>query len=313
MARRKSKKNTKKVASLIVALILAFFVYEARNLDTVNVSSSDFAKGDAVYVHFIDVGQGSSTLIQDGTEGILIDAGERDYGETVVDYLKGCGISSLEYVIASHPHSDHIGGMCDVIEAYPNIGCVVLPELEEFNTPTTRVYEDLLLSIYDNGIDTDFVPTDRGSRSYGLNDNIDVEILGPTEQAEDLNNMSLICRVLAENTTFMVLGDAEKKELSSVYENPLNATATAIDANPFKSDIIAMGHHGSSTSIYEPFLDAVAADAAVISCGKNNSYGHPHKEALEYIENSNMTCLRTDKMGSVVFKVTAKGYSLVEN
>ncbi len=313
MARRKSKKNTKKIASLIVALILAFFVYEARNLNTVNVNTSEFAKGDAVYVHFIDVGQGSSTLIQDGTTGILIDAGERDYGETVVEYLENCGINELEYVIASHPHSDHIGGMTDVIEAYPNIGCVVMPELEEFNTPTTRVYEDLLLSIYDKDIDTDFVLTDKGSRGYGLNNKIDVEILGPTEQVEDLNNMSLVCRVLAENTTFMILGDAEKRELSGVYKKPLNATATAIDTNPFKSDIIAMGHHGSSTSIYEPFLDAVNADVAVISCGKNNSYGHPHEEALEYIENSNMTCLRTDIMGSVVFKVTDEGYSLVEN
>lgn len=300
MARRKSKKKMKKLLGIIIAIILAFFAYEAKDVITENVNVSEFAKGDAIYVHFIDVGQGSSTLIQEGTSGILIDAGEKDYGQVVVDYLKEVGITSLEYVVASHPHSDHIGGLDDVIYAFP-VDTVIMPELEEFNTPTTRVYEDLLTAVFDKDIDTEFI-FDEGYH-FILNDDINIHAIAPVEQDDNLNNMSIICNAEVFGTTFAVLADAEKDELRSIY----NETVYDLSA-----DVIALGHHGSSTSIYKPFLDAVDADVAVISCGKNNSYGHPHKEALDYINANAMTSLRTDEMGDIVFKVTADGYSLVE-
>ena len=299
MARRKSKKKMKKLIGLIIAIILAFFAYEAKDIITENVDVSEFAKGDAVYVHFIDVGQGSSTLIQQGTSGILIDAGEKDYGQVVIDYLNDVGVTSLEYVVASHPHSDHIGGLDDVIYAFPTYK-VIMPELEEFNTPTTRVYEDLLTAVFDKDIDTDFIFDE--AYHFMLNDDIKVHAISPVEQDENLNNMSIICNVEAFGSKFMVLADAEKDELRSIYND------TIYD---FGADVIALGHHGSSTSIYKPFLDAVDADVAVISCGEGNSYGHPHKEALDYINANAMTCLRTDEMGDIVFKVTDEGYSLV--
>ena len=300
MARRKSKKKMKKLIGLIIAIILAFFAYEAKDFITENVDVSEFAKGDAVYVHFIDVGQGSATLIQDGTSGILIDAGEKDYGQVVVDYLEDVGITSLEYVVASHPHSDHIGGLDEVIYVFPSYN-VIMPELEEFNTPTTRIYEDLLTAVFDKDIDTNFIFDE--AYHFMLNDNIKVHAIAPVEQDENLNNMSIICNVEAFGTKFIVLGDAEKDELRSIYND------TIYD---FNADVIALGHHGSITSIYKPFLDAVDADAAIISCGKDNSYGHPHKEALDYINANAMTSLRTDELGDIVFKVTAEGYSLVE-
>lgn len=311
MAKRKSKKQTKKLISIIIAIVLAFFAYEAKDIVTENVDVSEFAKGDAVYVHFIDVGQGSSTLIQNGTSGILIDAGEKDYGQVVIDYLEEVGIKSLEYVVASHPHSDHIGGLDDVLYAFP-VDTIIMPELEEFNTPTTRVYEDLLTAVFVKDISTQFTDGKNGY-SFGLNDNIDAEVLGPVEQVSDLNDMSVIVRVSAYDTEFMILGDAEKQELASVYNKPMNKNLKVIESvNCFKSDVIALGHHGSSTSIHKPFLDAVDADVAVISCGKGNSYGHPHKEALDYISKNAMTCLRTDESGDIIFKVTAEGYSLVQ-
>ena len=300
MARRKSKKKMKKLLGIIIAIILAFFAYEAKDVITENVDVSEFAKGDAIYVHFIDVGQGSSTLIQEGTNGILIDAGEKDYGQVVVDYLKEVGITSLEYVVASHPHSDHIGGLDDVIYAFPTYN-IILPELEEFNTPTTRVYEDLLTAVFEKDVDTKFIFDE--NYHFMLNDNINIHAISPVEQDDNLNNMSIICNAEVFGTTFAVLADAEKDELRSIY----NETVYNLSA-----DVIALGHHGSSTSIYKPYLDAVDADVAVISCGKNNSYGHPHKEALDYINANAMTSLRTDEMGDIVFKVTADGYSLVE-
>ena len=299
MARRKSKKNTKKLISIIIAIILAFFAYEAKDLMTEKVDISEFAKGDAVYVHFIDVGQGSSTLIQNGTSGILIDAGEKDYGQVVIDYLNEVGIKSLEYVVASHPHSDHIGGLDEVIYAFPTYN-VIMPELEEFNTPTTRVYEDLLTAVFDKDIDTEFIFGE--GYHFILNDDIKVHAIAPVVQDENLNNMSIICNIEAFDSKFAVLADAEKGELRSIFDETIYA---------WKADVVALGHHGSSTSIYKPFLDAVDADVAVISCGAGNSYGHPHKEALDYISANAMTCLRTDESGDIIFKVTDEGYSLV--
>ena len=133
MAKRKNKKRP--LTSLIVfVLVLISFIFGGKELMTTN--DVGFTEDGSVYVHFIDVGQGSATLIQQGTEGILIDAGEKEYGQTVIDYLNDVGITSLEYVVASHPHSDHIGGLDDVLYAFPT-DIIIMPELAEFNTPTT--------------------------------------------------------------------------------------------------------------------------------------------------------------------------------
>ena len=297
MAKRKSKKSLlMSLIALLLVIISAFF----GGKELITTSEADFTDDSAVYVHFIDVGQGSSTLIQQGTNGILIDAGENEYGQVVVDYLNEVGILSLEYVVASHPHSDHIGGLDEVINTFPT-DKIILPELKEFNTPTTRVYEDLLEAIYDNGTVAEFI-FDEGYH-HKFNDEITLHAIAPVEQDDNLNNMSIICYIEAFNTKFAVLADAEKGELRSIYDE------TIYD---FSADVIALGHHGSSTSIYKPYLDAVDADVAVISCGAGNSYGHPHKEALDYINENAMTSLRTDEMGDIVFKVTADGYSLVE-
>lgn len=312
MARR--RKNNKSIVPLLIVIIISVLMLSGKGDLALPQygNNTDMSESDSVYVHFIDVGQGSATLIQQGKTGILIDAGEREYGEVVVDYIEKVGVSSLEYVVASHPHSDHIGGLDEVLYAY-DVDTVIMPELEESNTPTTRVYEDLLTAVFDKDINTEFISGEKGY-SFGLNEDIDVEVLGPVEQSDNLNDMSVIVRASAFGSEFMILGDAEKDELESVYSNPLNYNVSVItDAeNAFKSDVIALGHHGSSTSVYEPFLNAVDADVAVISCGKDNSYGHPHKEALEYVEDNGMTCYRTDETGDIVFKVTEDGYRVIK-
>ncbi|MBQ7294909.1 MAG: MBL fold metallo-hydrolase [Clostridia bacterium] len=300
MARRKSKKQTKKLIGIIIAIILAFLAYEAKDLSTTSVNPDEFAKDDAVYVHFIDVGQGSATLIQQGKKGVIIDAGEKDYGETVVNYIESVGVEEIALAVASHPHSDHIGGLDEVLYAY-SASEIVLPELTESNTPTTRVYEDLLIAIDDRDIPARFIFDD--TFYCNMTNDVEVIVTAPTEQSDNLNDMSLLCYINCFDTTFFVPGDAENGELRSVYNES--------DIYDLGADVMAMAHHGSSTSIYEPYLDAVNADVAVISCGKDNSYGHPHDEAMDYITENNMTSLRTDEMGDIVFKVTEEGYSLV--
>ncbi len=294
--RRKGKKGKISFFCVLVAVIVAVLSSFFGEAEPGKLTNTYVGDGEA-YVHFIDVGQGSSTLIQKGNKGILIDTGEDDYGDYLVSYINSCGVDYLEYVIASHPHSDHIGGITDVFEAF-KVGTVVMPELSEKNIPTTRVYEKMMEYILDNDLDVLFPDV---GKTIHLED-VSVSFFGPVKQSEDLNDMSLICKVNFLGTRVMILGDAEKDELSSVYE-----TVTG----EYESDILVMGHHGSSTSIYKPFLNAVDADVAVISCGRDNSYGHPHKEALNYISQKGIELFRTDKEGDIVFRCTADGYEKV--
>ncbi len=294
---KRRKRGKKSLLSIIFALICAFlYLFFGDNTEPGKHTNSYLSDGEA-YVHIIDVGQGSATLIQEGNRGILIDTGEDDYGDYLVSYINSCGVDELEYVIASHPHSDHIGGIMDVFKSF-RVGTVVMPELSEENIPTTRVYESMMDYIIEEDIDVIFPEV---GDSVFL-ENAAVHFFGPVKQTEDLNNMSLICRVDVLGTRLMALADAEKEELSSVYETV---------SGEYKSDILVMGHHGSSTSVHKRFLNAVDADVAVISCGKDNSYGHPHKEALNYVSQNNMTLYRTDKNGDIVFRCSADGYEKV--
>ena len=294
--RRKGKKAKSSLLGLIMAVAVIAISYFWGEVEPGKMTNTYMGDGEA-YVHIIDVGQGSATLIQEGSQGILIDTGEDDCGDYLVSYINSCGIDELEYVIASHPHSDHIGAIVDVFKAF-RIGTVVMPELSEINIPTTRVYENMMDYIFDNDINVIFPEV---GKTIHL-ENTSISFMGPVKQTEDLNNMSLICKVNAYGNRVMILGDAEKEELSSVYETVLGE---------YESEILVMGHHGSRTSVYKPLLNAINASVAVISCGRDNDYGHPHKEAINYVSQKGLTLYRTDKEGDIVFKCSADGYEKV--
>ncbi len=297
MAKRKQKGKNSLLGLIVAVIILVcsfFFGGEAEP----GKNTNPFLDDGEVYVHIIDVGQGNATLIQQGDEGILIDTGEDDYGDYLVSYINSCGVDELKYVIASHPHSDHIGAIIDVFKAF-EVDTVVMSELSEFNIPTTRVYENMMEYILTNDMDVMY-PEFGDTVSM---DPTSVRFLGPVNQTADLNNMSLICKVSASGTDILLPGDAEKEELSSVCEKGSRA---------FKSEILVMGHHGSRTSVYKPFLDFVAPEVAVISCGRGNDYGHPHKEALSYVMQNDITMYRTDMDGNIVFKCSADGFEKVK-
>ncbi len=289
--RRKSKPSLLTIVILIIIALIGVKEADVINIDNSKLTNS-LLDGE-VYVHFIDVGQGSSTLIQQGKDAILVDSGLSEYGDTVSDFIKSCGVTNLEYVVATHPHDDHIGSITQVMDEF-TVGQIIMPELEEFNTPTTKVYERFVDYIIENEIDA--YSAEFGD-VYEMND-VKLQILGPVEQVKDLNDMSVICKVYAGDNSFMLLGDAEKDELSSVYEYNYSY---GID---LESDVLLMGHHGSSTSVYKPFLDEVDAETAVISCGRNNSYNHPHKEALDYCKQNGMAVVRTDLHGTITYCCT---------
>lgn len=301
MAKRKTSKTKRKsIISSIVFFAVLLSVVISRfngNLEKVVPTKINDANvsNETAYVHVINVGQGSSTLVQSGETGILIDAGENEYGQTVTKYLKKVGIKKLKYVVASHPHSDHIGGLLTVLENVDTDN-IIMPRLTASNMPTTQLYERLLKRIDDSNINV--IEAKYGS-SYTLG-NTSLTILGPVVQNKNLNNMSVICKVKAATTTFLLPGDAEKEEMSSI-ENY---------SPDLKCDVYVMAHHGSRTSLSKQFLKDAAFSVAVISCGKNNSYGHPHEEVLKYLKENKIEYYRTDKVGNIVFECVKKGYAI---
>lgn len=296
--RRKSKPSPIIIVILLIVALLGVKESGIVNIDNATLTNSRL--DGEVYVHFIDVGQGSSTLIQQGKNAILVDSGLPEYGDTVSDFIKSCGVTNLQYVVATHPHNDHIGSLTDVMDDF-TVGEIIMPELSDFNTPTTRVYENLLDYIIEKDIP---VNAAEFGDVYEM-DEVVFQILGPVEQTKDLNDMSVICKVFTGTHSFMLLGDAENEELSSVYKYNSKYNLN------FESDVVLLGHHGSSTSVYEPFLNKVNADTAIISCGRDNTYNHPHKEALNYCKQNNMDILRTDIDGTISFRCTSEGLERV--
>ena len=244
-------------------------------------------------VHFIDVGQGDCILIEDGNSAMLIDAGNPENGPDIVSYIKKLGINRLDFVIATHPHADHIGGMADVINAF-DIGKLIMPKVEH----TTRTFENLLLTIRNKGLKiTAPVP----GIEYRLN-NAGFVILAPNSSSyTNLNDYSVVVRLTYGSTSFLFSGDAEQTSEKEILAKGYN----------IKSDVLKVGHHGSKTSTTTKFLDAVSPRYAVICVGVNNQYGHPAPETLSKLVERGIKIYRTDEAGTIV--ATSDGKSISFN
>ena len=239
-------------------------------------------------VHFIDVGQGDSILIQAGEQAMLVDAGTNESGSVVTEYLRSLNITKLDYLIGTHPHEDHIGGLDDVIHSF-DIGTVIMPNVSH----TTQTYEDVLDALLEKNLT---VTAPHPGDSYSIGD-ASFTVLSPSaeiaEQAaenDDLNNLSVGIRLVYGSNAFVLCGDAESDSEEAMVESGLD----------LKADVLKAGHHGSSTSTSDAFLAAVDPDYAVISCGKDNSYGHPHQETMGKLNAADISIFRTDEQGTVV-------------
>lgn len=254
-------------------------------------SAVDGSSGNPVEmsVHFIDVGQGDSTLIICGDEAMLIDAGPDKSGTAVQYYLKKQGVEKLKYVVITHPDTDHIGGM-DVILTKFDCDNVFMPDVPEM--PDTSAVRDMLYALdykgYTAGMPELYVDYSLGSAV--------VTFLGPTEIASTENNNSIVTRITNGETSFLFTGDAESYE-----ENLLNPESLG-------SDVYQVGHHGSESSTSEAFLDAVSPAFAVISCSSDGGYGHPHEAVLNALKSRGISVFRTDEQSTVI--ATSDGSSI---
>lgn len=238
--------------------------------------------GDLV-VHFIDVGQGDSILIEFRDKTMLIDAGERNMGERVVAYLDERGIERLDVVVATHAHSDHIGGLARVISAYP-VGQFV----DAAQPHPTATYENLLALVEDKGIP--YTAAERG-QTIALDPDLEILILNPgTEPLGEVNQDSVVLKVTYGEISYLFTGDAERPAEKSMMEAGLDLDA----------DVLKVGHHASRYGSSAEFLSAVSPAISVIQVGAGNDYGHPHEEAVARIESTGSRLYRTDLDGTVI-------------
>ena len=237
-------------------------------------------------VHFLDVGQADSIFIElPNDETMLIDAGNAADDDYIIDYVKDSGHETLNYLVATHPHEDHIGGMASVIKTF-EIGSIYMPKV----SANTRTFEDLLLAIQEKG---HTIKTAKAGVSIIDADILKVEIIAPNSTTyDDLNDYSTVVKIIYGSTSFLFMGDAE-----TVSENEITT-----DVNV---DVMKVGHHGSSSSTGQAFLDKVTPKYAIISVGADNSYGHPTKEILDRLEDIKANVYRTDENGTIV--ITSDG------
>jgi beta-lactamase superfamily II metal-dependent hydrolase len=284
-----------------VLLVLLIIISAGCSRSSNNLRNTDTEKavlqpdlGKQVKVHFIDVGQADSILLQiPGGQNILVDAGNNEDGPLVVEYLREQGVQKIDYLVATHPHEDHIGGMDNVIKNF-EIGKVFMPNIQT----TTKTFEDVLLALKAKDLK---ITTAKAGVSVLEQDNLKMNFVAPNKNNyEDLNNWSAVMRVQYGDTAFLLTGDAEQLSEKEML---------AAGAN-LKADVLKIGHHGSNSSTGKKFLNAVAPEYAVISVGKDNDYGHPHKETLARLTKAGIKIYRTDQSGTIVFTSDGKNISV---
>ena len=299
MAANKGRAKKQSGAQLIKAVLvliaaLAIFVLEKTGVLQTAAGDKPAAENADAEVDFIDVGQGDSTLVcSDGTY-MLIDTGDRDGENTLINHLKERGVKKLDYLVLTHPHADHIGEAAEIVEGF-KIGKIIMPRVPDDLTPTSSVYEDLLDAAANKGLKI------RAARneSFELGE-ISVQTYAAEGEYSNLNDYSVVLRLTHGENSFLITGDCEKQEESELLERGCDVSA----------DVLKVGHHGSDTSSTSQWLKEVGAQYAVISCGADNKYGHPDEETYsricKYVKNVYVTA----EDGSLAFESDGKGLTV---
>ena len=244
-------------------------------------------------VHYIDVGQADSALVECDGEAMLIDGGNTADSSLIAAYLKQEEIDSLDYVICTHAHEDHVGGLS---------GALSVVQAEHVYAPVTesdsKAYKNFKKKTEEQGLEIEH-PDAGDIISLGSSR---VEFLGPVnEKWKDTNSTSIVMKITYGSTSFLFTGDAERDEEAEILETGAN----------LKSPVLKVGHHGSDTSTSYPFLREVMPQYAVISCERGNSYGHPHEETLSRLNDAGVEIYRTDLNGNIVMTSDGQNVNVV--
>lgn len=295
----KSKRKSKKELWLVLIFMIIGLVFKLDDglyeklTDTVfrestnteeNIDGNIDTEGDLLKVSFLDVGQADSILINANNKYMLIDAGNNEDGEKLVTYLKSLGVEKFDYVVGTHAHEDHIGGMDNIIDSF-DIGTFYMPDV----ITTTKTFEDVLDSLEKKNLNFD---TPQIGSTFDLG-KAKIETIYVGKDSKNLNDSSIILKLAYGNISFLFTGDTE----SDVEETLLN--------KDIESDVLKVAHHGSNTSSSNAFLKKVNPKYAIISVGTGNSYGHPKSVILDRLEKLGTKIYRTDELGTII--VTTDG------
>lgn len=239
---------------------------------------------------FIDVGQADATLISCDGHYMLVDGGNREDSDVIYTILEKKGIDNLDIVVGTHAHEDHIGGIPGALE-YATADLVLSPVLEY----DSKTFGNFKMAAAKNG----GLVVPKVDDTYKLG-SAEVQVLAVND-GEDTNNTSIVLRIEYGNTSFMLMGDAEKEVENIIINRYTN----------LETDVLKLGHHGSSTSSSYHFIREVMPSVAIISCGKDNEYGHPHEEVMSRIKDANVEVYRTDTMHDII--LTSDGNNITIN
>ena len=278
----------------IIIIVLGYYFYDdiegyINKYTQDNISDVIVTKPDNLEIYYLDVGQADAILIRHLDNNILIDAGNNADGKLLVDYFKSLGISHFDYVIGTHAHEDHIGGMDDVIDNF---------KIDHFYMPdaitTTKTFEDVVDSLSNNKVKFE---TPKIDDDFNLAD-LKFKILYVGNDKSDLNNTSIVLKLYYGNTSYLFTGDAT----SEVEKKIIN--------KDIKSDVLKVGHHGSQYSSSANFISEVHPKYSIISVGKNNDYNHPRDVVLKKLEKVGSSIYRTDNDGTILVKSDGKGIEI---
>ncbi|MBC8062181.1 MAG: MBL fold metallo-hydrolase [Clostridiaceae bacterium] len=276
------KLQTKQRKIILLAFIL-FPLFLLSSCET-NAPLSNINKNHLI-IHYIDVGQGDSMLIQIHGKNMLIDAGTTESTNELVNYLKKQRIDKLDYVIETHPHEDHIGAMSKIINKF---------EINKFYGPkitaNTKAFENMVDSLKSKSLKINVA---KAGQTIDLGSDIKCKIIAPNSDAyKEINNYSVVIKLEFGNTSFLFEGDAEKISETEMITKGYNLSC----------DVLKIGHHGSRTATSDEFLKETHPKISIISCGLNNDYGHPHKPTLTKLNAINSKIYRTNKDGTVILE-----------
>ena len=280
---------------ILLLIILCLLVVGCANpfVESDDKTSVSTFSGDTLRVNYIDVGQGDSIFIQlPNKETMLIDAGEAYEVDNVINYLNNLGIKKIGYVVGTHPHTDHIGGLEEVINTF-DVGTIYMPKVSS----NSKTFEDLLTTISNKGFK---VKTAKSGVVVLSEDNLKLEFIAPnSDNYSNLNNYSAVLKLTYLDNTFLFMGDAE-----TLSEDEITSDVDA--------DVIKVGHHGSDSSSSVEFVKKVSPEYAIIMVGEGNSYNHPYQSIIDRYESVGAKVLRTDLDGNIICdsdgaSVTCKG------
>ncbi|MDD3221090.1 MAG: ComEC/Rec2 family competence protein [Lachnospiraceae bacterium] len=243
-------------------------------------------------IHFIDVGQGLAILVQSDGKNLVYDGGDRNHSSFLVSYLKKQGVTDIEYLIASHYHEDHISGLVGCLSAF-NVENVIGPDYEQ----DSKIYRSFIEGVSAEGAEV-WHPKVGTEFRFGTGK---FTILAPQTISSNHNDNSIVIKLVDGENSFLFMGDAEADSEEAMCRSGMD----------LDSDVLVLGHHGSATSTSYAFLQETVPEFAVISCGEDNTYGHPDKDVMDKLEVMEIPVYRTDKQGSI--KAVSDGESIAWN